>query len=150
MCWLHDKHWASNCAGAGWCKPYVQTGGRWNTGLKVAGERILFIRPDQIWVHRGWTLNLPSGSESSARLSWGKINTRQHALPFQIQQLTLFFQIPFRAVQVPLVTWGLQARMGLLDPLVALVLLAVQDLLEQEVSLAHLVKKGHQAHEEKG
>lgn len=63
---------------------------------------------------------------------------------------TLLFQIPFRVVQVPLVMWGLQARMGLLDPLVALVLLAVQDLLEQEVSPAHLVKKGHQAHEEKG
>lgn len=45
---------------------------------------------------------------------------------------------------------GLQARMGLLDPPVVPVLLAVQDLLEQEVSPAHQVKKGHQEHEEKG
>lgn len=45
---------------------------------------------------------------------------------------------------------GLQARMDLLDPLVVLVLLVVQDLLEQEVSLVHQARKGHQVHEEKG
>lgn len=53
-------------------------------------------------------------------------------------------------VQVPLVTQDLQARMGLPDPLVVLVLLEVQDLLESEVSPAHQEKKGPQAHEEKG
>lgn len=53
-------------------------------------------------------------------------------------------------VQVPLVTQDLQARTGLPDPLVVLVLLEAQDLLESEVSPAHQEKKGPQAHEEKG
>lgn len=53
-------------------------------------------------------------------------------------------------VQVPLVMQDLQARMGLPDPLVVLVLLEAQDLLESEVSPAHQEKKGPQAHEEKG
>jgi len=39
--------------------------------------------------------------------------------------------------------------MGLPDPLVVPVLLAVRDLLDKEVSLAHQAKKDHQAHEEK-
>lgn len=53
-------------------------------------------------------------------------------------------------VQVPLVTQDLQARMGLPDPLVVLVLLEVQDLPESEVSPEHQEKKGPQEHEEKG
>lgn len=56
----------------------------------------------------------------------------------------------FRVVQVPLVTQDLQARMGLPDPLVVLVLLEAQDLLESEVSPAHQERKGLQVHEEKG
>lgn len=45
---------------------------------------------------------------------------------------------------------GLQARMGLLDPLVTLVLLVALDLLDYVVSLEHQVKKGLQVHEERG
>lgn len=66
-------------------------------------------------------------------------------------QLTLsFLKLFFRAAQVPLVTQGPQARTGLPDPPVALVLLEVQDLLGSEVSLVHQEKKGPQEHEEKG
>lgn len=139
-----------NCAGVVLCKPYVQTVGRKKSGLKVVGKRILFIRPDQIWVHRGWPLNPPSGNESSLV---GFHEERSIPVSMCCSDNTahaLLFKIPFRVVQVPLVMQGLQARMGLPDPRVALVLLAVQDLLEQEVSPAHQVKKGHQAHEEKG
>lgn len=63
---------------------------------------------------------------------------------------TLLLKTLFRAAQVPLVMQGLQARMGPPDPPGAPVLLEVQDLLESEVSPAHLEKKGPQEHEEKG
>lgn len=55
-----------------------------------------------------------------------------------------------RVVQVPLVMQGLQARMGLLDPLVMLDLLVAQDLLDYVVSLVLQVKKGLQVHGERG
>lgn len=45
---------------------------------------------------------------------------------------------------------GLQARMGLPDPLVMLDLLAAQDLLDYVVSLVLQVKKGLQVHGERG
>lgn len=86
----------------------------------------------------GWTLNLPSGSDLGLA-GFHEINAH-----------TFLLKTFFRVVQVPLVTQGLQGRMGPPDPPVVLVLLEVQDLLESGVSPAYQEKKVPQEHKERG